>query len=513
MTDSQALLVEYRRNGSDAAFRELVARFIDLVHSTALRLVAGDPHRAEDVTQTVFVDLARLARTLPREVRLGGWLHRHACFVAVNTLRGERRRQARERQAVEMNTLQNHSGADFSQVAPLLDEAINELGEADRTAILLRFFEQQDFRTVGQVLGSNEDAARMRVTRALEKLEEFLKRRGITTTAASLGVVLAANAVQSAPVGLAATISIAAALAGTSIAAATTATAIKTIAMTTLQKSLIAATLAVVAALGIYEARQASRLREENQSLQRLQAEQLGRERDEAASKLAGLRVENERLNRSTTELLKLRAEVARLRGELKSAEQVAKNKLDAAGARSAAEQVSTNSPPVETFSATARAVVPWNQAIISGGWKTLSGKIVYILAVPTRTEDAAVVNIETRVMEVSVEAATTLGLDQSNPGDKETKFSAVLTTELCDAIVKAASDTNAVAIISSPRLTVFTGRQAQIQSLDKKETRAGEKYAVGPTLTFMPTISADGQSVDLGMIANIKYPLPAASQ
>lgn len=144
MTDSQDLLAEYCRNGSDAAFREMVARFVDLVYSTALRLVEGDSHRAEDVTQTVFVDLARLARTLPPDVRLGGWLHRHTCFVAVNTLRGERRRQSRERQAVEMNALQNHSEADFSQVAPLLDEAINELGEADRTAILLRFFEQQD---------------------------------------------------------------------------------------------------------------------------------------------------------------------------------------------------------------------------------------------------------------------------------------------------------------------------------------------------------------------------------
>ena len=143
MTDSQDLLAEYRRNGSDAAFRELVARFVDLVYSTALRLVEGDTHRAKDVTQTVFVDLARLARTLPHEVRLGGWLHRHTCFVAANTLRGERRRQARERQAVEMNALQNHSEADFSQVAPLLDEAINELGEADRTAILLRFFENR----------------------------------------------------------------------------------------------------------------------------------------------------------------------------------------------------------------------------------------------------------------------------------------------------------------------------------------------------------------------------------
>ena len=155
MTDSQQLLAEYARNGSDAAFRELVTRYVDLVYSTALRLVEGDTHRAEDVAQTVFVDLARLARTLSHEVMPGGWLHRHTCFVAANTLRGERRRQFRERQAVEMNVLQTNSGADFSQVAPLLDEAINELGETDRTAILLRFFEQHDFRSVGQALGSN----------------------------------------------------------------------------------------------------------------------------------------------------------------------------------------------------------------------------------------------------------------------------------------------------------------------------------------------------------------------
>jgi len=229
MTDSQQLLADYRQHGSDAAFRELVSRFVGLVYSTALRLVGGDTHQAEDVTQTVFVDLARLARTLPSEVRLGGWLHRHTCFVAANTLRGERRRQARERQAVEMNALQNHSEADFSQVAPLLDEAINELAEADRTAILLRFFEQQEFRAVGAALGSTEDAARMRVTRALEKLEDFLKRRGVTTSAASLGVVLTANAVQAAPVGLAVTISTAAALAGTTFAATATATATKAI--------------------------------------------------------------------------------------------------------------------------------------------------------------------------------------------------------------------------------------------------------------------------------------------
>ncbi len=238
MTDSQQLLAEYARTGSEAAFRELVTRYVDLVYSTALRLVGGDTHRAEDVTQTVFMEL-----------------HRHTCFVAANTMRGERRRQSRERQAVEMNVLQNNSGADFSQVTPMLDEAINELGEADRTAILLRFFEQKDFRAVGQALGSNDDAARMRVTCALVKLEDFLKRRGITTSAASLGVVLSVNAVQAAPAELAITISIAAALAGTTFATTATATVTKAIAMTTLQKTLIVATVAAAVGTGIYEAR------------------------------------------------------------------------------------------------------------------------------------------------------------------------------------------------------------------------------------------------------------------
>src|SRR5205809_265071 len=132
MTDNHNWLAEFVQTGSDAAFRELVTRYVDLVYSTAHRLVEGDTHRAEDVAQAVFVDLARMARSLQNDVMLGGWLHRHTCFVAAKTMRGERRRQSRERQAVEMNALQNNSGADLSLVAPVLDEAINELGEADR---------------------------------------------------------------------------------------------------------------------------------------------------------------------------------------------------------------------------------------------------------------------------------------------------------------------------------------------------------------------------------------------
>src|SRR5262245_53375977 len=240
MTDSQKLLTDYVTSGSEDAFRELVSRYLDLVYSTALRLVDGDTHRAEDVAQVVFVDLARTARTLPSQVLLGGWLHRHACFVAATTMRGERRRQFREKQAVEMNTQQHQP--DFGAIAPILDEAINELDEADRAAIVLRFFERRNFRSVGEALGSSEDAARMRVTRALEKLQPLLKRRGVTTTAGALSVFLSTNAIQSAPAGLAGTISSAAAFAGaTGVGPAALSTATKTIAMTTLQKISIAA--------------------------------------------------------------------------------------------------------------------------------------------------------------------------------------------------------------------------------------------------------------------------------
>src|SRR5262245_53452671 len=105
MADEKALLEQYVQNGSEEAFRELVARYVNLVYSSALRLVGDDRHLAEDVVQTVFADLARLARTLSNDVMLGGWLHRRTCHVAATLVRGNRRRQLRERQAVEMNAL------------------------------------------------------------------------------------------------------------------------------------------------------------------------------------------------------------------------------------------------------------------------------------------------------------------------------------------------------------------------------------------------------------------------
>ena len=292
MTDSQQLLAEYTRSGSEAAFRELVNRYLDLVYSVAFRRVDGDVHRAQDVAQTVFIDFARLARSLPKEVMPGGWLHRHTCFVAANAMRGERRRQIRERQAVEMNALYDEPDKHLELLAPVLDEVINELNEPDRTAILLRFFEQRNFQSVGAALGSTENTARMRVTRALDKLHLLLKRRGITTSTAALSAVLTAGAVQSAPIGLAAAISTAAILSGTAAQTSALVAANKIIAMTTFQKIIVGGALAVAMGTGIYKAHQASHLRDQLADARRQQTAltdrvgELQRQRDDAVKRL-----------------------------------------------------------------------------------------------------------------------------------------------------------------------------------------------------------------------------------
>src|SRR2546422_10818537 len=203
MTESQRLLAEYAHSSSEAAFREIVTRYLDLTHSPAIGLVDGDAHWAHVRTQLVFIVVARMAGTLSREVMLGGWLHRHCCFVARKVMRGERRRAARERQAIEMNELRDDSQVSLSEIAPILDNAIDQLGTQDRAVIVLRFFEQRDFRSVGEVLGIPENTARMRVTRALEKLGKLLKREGIACYVSALGTALATGDVASHPVGLA----------------------------------------------------------------------------------------------------------------------------------------------------------------------------------------------------------------------------------------------------------------------------------------------------------------------
>src|SRR5437667_1897230 len=319
-TDDSALLRQYLEEHSDAAFAALVTRHINLVYSVALRNV-GDPHQAEEITQAVFILLARKAAQLRHDKALSSWLFQATRLTASNFVRSETRRHRREQEA-HMQSVLDESGDDvWRQISPLLDTAVASLSETDRQAIVLRFYEGRNLRDVGAALGASEDAAEKRVSRAVERLREFFAKRGVTVGASGLVVVISANAVQAAPAGLAVTISIAAALAGTTIATTATATATKAIAMTTLQKTLITSTVVAAVSTGVYEAHRASQLQEQNQAFQQRQAplvEQLGllqRERDDATNRLASLVDELAKTKNNNIELLKLRGEVARLRG------------------------------------------------------------------------------------------------------------------------------------------------------------------------------------------------------
>ena len=225
MTDDMALLREYAQRNSEEAFATLVSRHINLVYSVALRQVRN-PHLAEEITQAVFVILARKAKSLNAKTVLPGWLCRTARYASANALTIQRRRQNREQEAYMLSTLKEPENEAWTQIAPLLDTALAKLGETDHNAIVLRFFEGRNFNEVGTALGASEDAAKKRVNRAVEKLRKFFTKRGIILPAAVLTAAISANSVQAAPVALAKTVT-AVAIAKGAAASTSTLTLIK----------------------------------------------------------------------------------------------------------------------------------------------------------------------------------------------------------------------------------------------------------------------------------------------
>ncbi|MGO8930573.1 MAG: RNA polymerase sigma factor [Limisphaerales bacterium] len=296
----QRLLSEYSENHAEGAFGELVRRHVDLVYSAALRMVR-DAQLAEDVTQGVFLALAQSAGQLKQRPVLSGWLHRTTQNLAANSVRSDVRRRAREQEAAAMNDLlSTEPGAAWEDLAPHLDAALGELSEPDRDALLLRYFERKSAREMAQTLGTSEEAAQKRVSRAVERLRELLAKRGVTAGASGLVALLSANAVQAAPIGLALSITASAALAGTAVAALTTATAAKTVAMTTLQKTLLAAALAAAIGVGTHETWQASVLRAQ---VKRLRQQTVSQPEPSQDAALASLQAKVEGLETQNTQL------------------------------------------------------------------------------------------------------------------------------------------------------------------------------------------------------------------
>lgn len=246
MSDSE-LLQSYARGGAETALATLIERHLDLVYSVARRHVASS-QVAEDVAQSVFIELARNARRIEAGTPLVAWLHVVSRRIAINAARGEARRHARERAAAEIATMKSPPPP-WEAIAPLLDEAVESLPAPDRAAILLRYFENKKLRDVGAALGLSDDAAQKRVSRSLEQLRAFLLHRGVAVTAAGLATDLSAHALSTAPAALGPLVATAAA--GATPHAALSAAA--TLTMTTAQKCGVAAAM-VAAAVTVYEA-------------------------------------------------------------------------------------------------------------------------------------------------------------------------------------------------------------------------------------------------------------------
>ena len=244
MNEDAILLRRFAEDHAEEAFTELVQRHLPLVHAMALRRVGGDAHLAQDVTQTVFIALARKASSLQGHASLAGWLYLSTHHATAEVVRREQRRKQREAAAHSMHLASTSDAppVDPAALRPLLDDALVELKADDREAVVLRFFAQRSFAEIGATLRITEEAARKRVDRALDQLQATLSRRGITSTVVALGSALTAAGVTTAPATLVSQIA-AAALAQSAVAPALA---------TTLAASLLPAAAIAAVATGLW---------------------------------------------------------------------------------------------------------------------------------------------------------------------------------------------------------------------------------------------------------------------
>jgi len=306
--NDQVLLRAYARDRCEVSFSELVHRHVDLVHSTALRILR-DPSLAEEVTQRVFLALAHHSAKLQERASIMGWLHETARNLAINTVRSEERRRQREQETAAMNHPDTNDAEDlWGQIAPRLDEALAQLNAIERDVLLWRYFERRTAEQIGGRLGLTSEAAQKRVTRALDRLRGILAERGLSAPTTTLGALMSTHAVQSAPAGLAAT----AITAATAASAAFPATSTLQILMaSTKMKLSVAALLAATVTTPLVLQYQANaRLREQVAQLRAERAAPPPAQPAAAASDASEL----ERLRNEHTELLRLRGQVAQLR-------------------------------------------------------------------------------------------------------------------------------------------------------------------------------------------------------
>ena len=508
MNDDAELLSAYVREGSESAFGELVRRHIDLVYSAAVRVVEGDVHLAKDVVQVVFMDLARKANSLPAKVLLAGWLYRHTCFTASKAVRTERRRIQRETIATNMNALENDKEPPWEMIVPYLDAELNRLSRSDRDAVVLRFFKQQSFQAVGIGLGVSEDAAQMRVSRAVEKLRKALKKRGLLLTTGALAAGLSAEAAIVAPgswaVGMSALSLAAAAAAGAKFGFLSLMSAMK-------MKGTLAAVGAALLGVAtvVVQHRQLGELREENRAL-RVQGEQLESLKEEN-TRLQNERIDPDeiaRLRKEQRELIRLRGETAGLRRELAEAraQKTARPPQDLTK--------TDDSYWVRNFSQELNAKVPAGHTLLLGGWETKPGSHTFVFAIPSRMDAAGNVTsdpnahqvlMESYIVELTEAAARELGLSKFAPanGDQE-GFQQLFRNEETHDLLKRIKETEGADLVSAPRIMTLNGTQGIVSITEPFHAPNGHELQLGPMISILPNIDSKSDGIELAVKAEM---------
>jgi RNA polymerase sigma factor (sigma-70 family) len=450
-TDS-LLLKAYVERRLEAAFSELVHRHVDLVYSAAIRMVR-DPHLAEDVTQGAFIALARQAPELVERATLAGWLHRTAQNIAAQTVRTIERRRVREQEAFAMSEqISTSPDAWWEQIEPHLDAALGELIDADRDAVVLRYFHKKSAAEIATILGVSDEAAQKRVSRAMEKLREVFAKSKISIGVGSLGILISANALQAAPAGLAAKI-----LASTSGLTVTAG-------LTVIHKILIAGFAAVAIGGGIYSfllKRETAALQDERTSLNERIA-QISQERDDAKNQLAAAQLENEQRRNNQDELLRLRGETGVLRRQLGEATRM-------------------------------------NRALPAA---------------------LAAMNTNLSIPQIHIKARFLTMPKDVSAGWYDSTSASILTSENFSAALKQLSARSDVETLAEPSVVTLSGRQIQVQATQTisvvtnycvQETNGSSSIVpqagaleCGPTLEAVPTVSSDGYTIKLPVIASM---------
>jgi RNA polymerase sigma factor (sigma-70 family) len=457
------LLRRFARENSQDAFTEIVRRHVNLVYSAALRQVRS-PQLAEEIAQSVFADLARTAGKLSRTgfqpvSLLTPWLYSVTRRTAIDVIRKESRRQLREQISVEMNNM-NATANDWTQIEPLLDDAMATLDEIDRNAILLRYFENKNLREVGENLKISDDAAQKRVSRAVERLREFFSKQKITIGASGVAVLISANAVQAAPVGLVLTI------ANASLAAAgTTLTFMKIATATKLKLAFSAIVVAGAVTAFVVQQQNQTKLLVENESLQQqiaqLQADNVG-----LSNRIATIGEANQLPAEQFDELLKLRGETGVLRRQLDEATE--KN----------------------------RALQNVNTAMLGSN----------------TNPPASQIHIKARFLTMPKDVLSGLG--------GATSFSGILTSENASKALHQLESRDGVETLGEPEVVSTSGRQVQMRAtqvvnvitnftLQESNNMPGivpqtETIETGPILDVMPRVLSDGYTIELPFIASL---------